>query len=608
MDRILLSEGFAKAEKLGKFLRLVVENSLQEVPEQLKEYAIGVQVYGRREDFDPRLDSTVRAEAVRLRSRLAQYYGGLGKTDRIRIEIQKGAYAAGFKINDTPGAKSTVHSRWALAAVALLAIIVTGVIWSGSSRNVSAIDSLAVLQFSSLNSGKEMEAKAKEVRDEMIAELSKERGIRVSGSEARVSGAGGPEDWAKLGKQLKVGAFLEGSVHRNKASVRLTVKLISAHDGFHLWAGTFERSGATEADFENVAVHAAVESVLKALGKVELRGERSGTKSRSPEAVRLYLEALRGRSIANDHPREQGIADQKRRVQMLERCLEEDSAFASAWGALATARLGLADFREANWKDELDKAKAAANRALQLDEAQEEANSTLGTIELFQDLKLQQAALHLRRAVELSPHNGRWQELYGSALSILGRFDEAIDELSRAQIGDPDEARINIAKSNVYFNGQNFSKAEEEARAAILQANPGAQPKAHWALGIALEGQGKVAAAESELRKALKLDPRESRAIVALTLLLVRTGRSAKAEKLFLQGENMWKDWGGLGHTSRAYYRVAKGEKTIAIEELWKGYEAREGSFPYFLVDARLASIRSDPRVQELILKLRGPR
>ncbi len=329
---------------------------------------------------------------------------------------------------------------------------------------------------------------------------------------------------------------------------------------------------------------------------------------RSPEAVQLYLAALRGQQNGANLPRAEAMARIESRVAKLRECVKLDPQFAEAWSAVATGELQWGEFRQPGWLEHLSRAREAAERALALEEAQEEAHATLGAIDFLYALKLKPAAEHLRRAVELNPRNGNAHQLYGSALALLGRFGEAIDEMSRAQIGAPDEAGISIGLSNVYFNWRQYPKAESAARAALEQSSgaTATRTKAHWALGIALQAQGRVKEAEAELRKALALDPKDSRSTVALALLLVQTHREAEAAELWRRGEETWKAWGGLGHTSRAFFEVAKGEFTAAVEELWKGYEAREGGFPYFLVDPRFDRIRGERRLVELASRVVG--
>ena len=97
LERILISPGFANADRLSRFLRFVVERTLDGEGDQLKEYRLGTEVFDRPPDYDPRLDSIVRVEARRLRSKLAEYYEGAGRPDPIVIRVDKGGYTAAFE-------------------------------------------------------------------------------------------------------------------------------------------------------------------------------------------------------------------------------------------------------------------------------------------------------------------------------------------------------------------------------------------------------------------------------------------------------------------------------------------------------------------------------
>src|SRR5512135_2863172 len=96
-DRILAAESFRRSERLSRFLRFVVDSTLEGRPERLKEYVLGIEVYQKGTNFDPRIDSTVRVEAARLRAKLREYYETEGRDDRVRIELPKGAYAPAFR-------------------------------------------------------------------------------------------------------------------------------------------------------------------------------------------------------------------------------------------------------------------------------------------------------------------------------------------------------------------------------------------------------------------------------------------------------------------------------------------------------------------------------
>ena len=102
LDRLLASDGFANADRMSGFLRYIVERALAGESDQLKEYVIGVAVFGRDEQYDPRLDSIVRVEARRLRTKLDEYYAGSGRHDPIVIGMRRGAYVPDFAKRATP--------------------------------------------------------------------------------------------------------------------------------------------------------------------------------------------------------------------------------------------------------------------------------------------------------------------------------------------------------------------------------------------------------------------------------------------------------------------------------------------------------------------------
>src|SRR5215472_13548386 len=110
LERVLASKGFARNERLSRFLRVAVERHLEGRGGDLKESVIGIEVFGRQPGFDPKQDSTVRSEAARLRARLAEYYAGEGSGDAVIIELPKGGYIPAFRV---PGSIERLkHWSW----------------------------------------------------------------------------------------------------------------------------------------------------------------------------------------------------------------------------------------------------------------------------------------------------------------------------------------------------------------------------------------------------------------------------------------------------------------------------------------------------------------
>src|SRR5436190_10866728 len=127
LEHVLSSACFARSERVSKLLRFVVERHLEQREAELKESVIGVEVFGRKPDYDPKIDSTVRTEAVRLRARLSKYYATEGRQDPIVIELPKGGYVPSFRQPDpAPVVKSAVLRRpWLRAGMAVLVVILS---------------------------------------------------------------------------------------------------------------------------------------------------------------------------------------------------------------------------------------------------------------------------------------------------------------------------------------------------------------------------------------------------------------------------------------------------------------------------------------------------
>src|SRR5580658_8354019 len=130
LERVLASPGFARNERLSRFLRVIVERHLDGRDGDLKESVLGIEVFGRQPGFDAKQDSTVRTEAGRLRARLAEYYAGNGIGDRVIIEIPKGGYIPAFRPSGpVEKDKTWLRRPWLRGAVAVLAVAVAAAGW-----------------------------------------------------------------------------------------------------------------------------------------------------------------------------------------------------------------------------------------------------------------------------------------------------------------------------------------------------------------------------------------------------------------------------------------------------------------------------------------------
>jgi TolB-like protein len=264
LDKILGSGAFAGSERPSRFLRYVVEQALEGNP--LKETLVGVEVFGRKPAYDPRLDGVVRVEAVKLRSRLKDYYETEGASDEVRIDLPKGGYVPSFEASphrvtalpelpelpelpDLPPARRGRWTDWRITGPPLALLVLAAAWLIGNPRPrlpspgpaAASASSIAVLPFVNLSSDKENEYFSDGLTDDLIGTLTKIQGLRVVARSSAFQFKGKNPDIRIAGRQLNVATVLEGSVQKSGGRLRITAQLSSVADGYHLWSETYDR-------------------------------------------------------------------------------------------------------------------------------------------------------------------------------------------------------------------------------------------------------------------------------------------------------------------------------------------------------------------------------
>jgi TolB-like protein len=223
LEKVLASAAFTRADRMSRFLRFIVEETLQGRGAQLKEYLIGLEVFDRKDSYDPRTDPVVRGEARRLRSKLMEYYEEEGRKDPVRIHLPKGNYAAVFEASAAGTADVEAMP------------LATGPGPAGSR-------SIAVLPFLNLSPNPENEYFSDGLTEEIIHALGKVTGMSVVARTSVFRYKGKAYDIRKIGEELRVPTILEGSVRKSGERLRITSQLVNATDGYCLWSKTYDRS------------------------------------------------------------------------------------------------------------------------------------------------------------------------------------------------------------------------------------------------------------------------------------------------------------------------------------------------------------------------------
>jgi TolB-like protein len=299
-----------------------------------------------------------------------------------------------------------------------------------AGRQSLPVKSIAVLPFESLSEDRNNAYFAEGVQDEILTRLANVADLKVISRTSTQRFNSAPENLPQIAKQLGVMNILEGSVQKVTDQVRVNVQLINALTDAHLWAETYDRKLT---DIFGVESDIA-KSVADAL-KAKLTGSEQTEMSKRPtgnsEAYELYL---KGRFFWNKRTGE----DLKTAADYFQRAIELDPKYAAAYAGLAQTYVVIPLFAAGTPRDYFPKAKAAAQRAIELDETSAEAHTALGLLLCFSEVNFPEAEKEFKRAIAINPNYATAHHWYGNCLLVaLGRFDEAISECQRAVELDP---------------------------------------------------------------------------------------------------------------------------------------------------------------------------
>ena len=604
LAKILESTTFHGSETLKRFLRYTFERTLRGQGDQLKEYRLGVEVFDRPSSFDPRIDPVVRMAARRLRAKLQEYRETEGQKDQIWIDVPKGAYAANFVPNNTTvkqlmtDARPDQSARRWLALVAVLLLLagaIAIVYWAGGSREprTSAqpqAASIAVLPFLNLTPNQGDEYLSDGLTDELTSALSRLPGLRVVARTSAFKFKGKAEDVRTIGAQLKVDSLLEGSLQRSGERIRITVHLVRAADGYHIWSETYERSAKDMFEVEDEvsrAIAATLQIRLAAGQGPPILKESTA----SPEAHALYL---KGRYSWNKRTTQ----SVQQSIEYFNEALKLDPNYASAYAALADAYTVMAVNDQAPPQQTMEKAWQAARRALQLDDSLVESYAVLAQIKLFHDRDFPGAGQLFQRGLEMDPNSAMAHQWYGLFFMWQGRFAEASRELHKAKELDPLSFMIpfDLALSDVY--SRQYDQAAAEAR-KIIEVEPNFA-FAHDVLGSALEQKHLYPEAIAEYQKYLELSNGEPEAIMRLGHVYAVSGQRELALRMLRKLEEPPKG----GYVSPCYISMlyaGLGDKDRSLLWLKRAFNQRNATVILIGVEPAFDPVRSDPRFQDLI-------
>ena len=464
--------------------------------------------------------------------------------------------------------------------------------WPAKPGGLGRIASLAVLPLSDLTGDPRQQYFVDGMTEALTASLAQIRSLKVISRTSAVQYAGTKKPLRDIAHELGVDAIVEGSVARDGDRVRVTARLIQATSDTHVWAKSFEREIRDVLGLQSEIARAVADQIEASLTP----DEKSRLAATRPVDAKAYEAYLLGRFLMDEGTEE---SLHKARDQFT-KALEIQNDYAAAYTGLASYYAILPFYTALSPAEVFPKARAAAEKSLELDEGLAEAHASLAYIRAYYEWDRTAAEREFRRALELRPSYADAHFSYSRFLAAGGRMDEAVAEIRRAQDLDPRSLPLKANQALLSYFAGRYDQALKEL-VEVRQLDP-TLPLAHWGMGLTYEQKGMEKEAMSALLKATSLS-KSLNLQSSLGHAYAQFGKHAEARKIL----NMLRERSRQSYVPSYYFvliHTALGEKDAAFESLERAYQERSTVLAYLRIDPRLAPLRSDPRFGRLLARL----
>jgi TolB-like protein/Tfp pilus assembly protein PilF len=505
--------------------------------------------------------------------------------------------ASAAEIRSEEGTAATPSRRlWGVVAAAsgLLALLVLANGWGVQDKlkhlfvrgAPEPIRSIAILPFANITGDASKDYFADGMTDALITELAKVSALRVISQRSSSRYKDSKKSLPQIARELHVDGIVEGAVAESAGRVRINAKLIYAKTDLYLWGRNYERDLSDVLALEDEVARAIAREIRINVTAQE-QGRLNGASAVNPEVYQLYL---KGRFFL-ERRTEEGM---KKGLECFEEALQKDPNSALAYSGLADSYSLLGSFNFLPPKEAYPRARAAAMKALELDDTLAEAHLALAdSVNGFEEQEK-----HFKRAIELNPGYATAHHWYSRYLSTMGRMDEAVKEIRQAQELDPLSLIINDNVGEVYGWARQYDKAIEQLR-KTLEMDPNFA-RTHLDLGVAYEYKGKFDEAIAEFQKARELRGENWPELRApLQRAYEASGyRGYYREQLRLLEQRSKQGYVAPISIAMIYARLGDKERAFS----WLEKANREGGGLFFIkVEPVYDPLRSDPRFRDLL-------
>jgi tetratricopeptide (TPR) repeat protein len=562
LDLILRSRAFIQSHRIRRFLQFVVEESLLGQPHRLKEYLIGLEVFDRREAFDPRVDSIVRVEARRLRYKLEEYYRSEGREDGIRIVLRKGSYVPIFEYRSASNGVSPL-----------------------SPRRSMEIGLFSLINATSETGAAEAGAAAEEIQRRLAHVLIKEGCFQVVVVKPQNQATGGESSSSGItGQGNSADYVIEGSMELQEDGFRLLLQLQQGVDGSYIWSET------TDGRLQDLScIDHLAQQLVRDLAAPSREGVVVRRQSGRKESWDAYLQGRYYWKLATPDSIRNSVA-------FFTKAVETDPNYAAAWAALSEALLVTSVFGLLPPSDSGTRMKDAAMRAISLNPSLPEAHVALGAVLSLLDWDWAAGEEELQKSILLDKSDPVGHLAYGIHLACRGGQDSALAEVERALEADPASLFPNFVLGWTYGVCHRFDEAIAQHTLVARLATDYGLP--HLGLGMAHAGKGQFADAIAHLTNATQMKC-GSLLHGQMGYCYAMAGRRDEAQReigiLKARSESHY-----VSPMSFAAIYAGLGEEREALAYLERAVGVRDTSLPVHLLSTEFDNLRNHPQFQNL--------
>jgi eukaryotic-like serine/threonine-protein kinase len=533
--------------------------------------------------FPPRLEEIIFKALEKVRDVRYQSAADIrADLKRLRRDTESAGASITSRADKEAQTKTWLHTKRAIIAGVLAIVVVATAAYFFRARSSQTIDSIAVLPFANVSADPSMEYLSDGITDGIIDKLSGLPTIKVISRTSAFRYKKRDIEPQKIARELGVQALVTGRVIQRGDELSVSAELVDTREDKQLWGEQYDRRLADIA-----SVQQEIASAISGNLRVRLTSE---------EKTRRY------------HQNQTTAEGYRKGIEYFQQAIDKDPGYALAYAGLAGSYAGLGGGNAyASPRETLPKAKAAANRALELDETVGEAHATLGYAGLLSDWNWAKAEREFRRAIELNPNNAISHAVYSEILGTQERFDESVADGEQAQKLDPLSPHALTALGYAYLSTHRHDEAIAQFQSALeLDPNAGnIRAQLAWAYGAKRMYPQAIAEYEKISERERAMTEENQTVTSGLGWLYAVSGRRADALKMVKEFKDL---------SSHAYidpYNIAViyaglGDKDEVFRWLEKGYEQRSSGMPYLTPDPFWDGIRSDPRYIDLLRRMRS--